>query len=405
MISGQLQQWTDIIQGKFGLGEYICFETITTYEKNDWNETDYRFTTEWLPPGAAGRSEDESNPKGTAVIELNARTGGLNSVIFVGGKAPKHGMTFLTGEKEEVIRWVEQETGWTYGNQFIDAGPGDHTFSFQTAYKGIPVSPEGFIAVSLDEQKKLTFFSVYGRVPEQAEEPAFHLTAKTVEPLAKERLVFVEYPSAEEKKWLPLFMIDDVWVDHHTGEVIEEKREILTWKTAKNKKIKRKLVQMAPTDIEPDRLFQFPPHPDTKPITKKAYAKIREACTEFLQTYVPKESGDWALSGVKRANGMIEARLTNTRDISVVPRMWKLVLDKDSYQLANYQDSSWMIEPYEEFEKAARPVLSKEEAFEKLKPYVKVTPAYVFDGTAYQLRGKLDSHTAVHAVTGELIHF
>ncbi|OES46656.1 hypothetical protein [Domibacillus iocasae] len=405
MTNDQLKQWTDMIEVKFGLSGYTCFETMTAYEKNDWNETDYRFTTEWLPPGVHEREEDESNPKGTAVIELDAKTGRLNSAIFVGGEAPRHGLCFLKGEKEEVIRFVEQETGWTYGDQFIDAKPLGHNFSFQTAYKGIPVSPEGFIHVSLDEQKKLTFFSKQGPAPGRAEESGFQLTIDSIELLAEKRLVFVEYPSKEEEKWLPFFMIDDVLVDNQTGSAVEERQEILTWKTAKNKKVKRKLIQMAPADIEPDRLFEFPPHPDTKPITKKGYAKIREASTEFLQTYVPKESGEWSLSNIKRTNGVIEARLTNIKDVSVVPRIWQLLIDKDTYEIMNYHDRSPMLEQFADYEQAPKPVLSKKEAFKKIKPFLSVKPVYAYDGNTYRLSGKLDSNAAVHAVTGEIVHF
>lgn len=401
----QLQQWADMIQEKFGLEDYTCFDIVTAYEKNDWNETDYRFTTEWLPPGHTSRTEDESNPKGTAVIEVDVKTGRLKSAIFVGGTAPIRGLSFLTGDRDEVIRWVEQETGWTYGDQFIDA-ESDYTFSFRTAYKGVPVMPDGYINVSLDEQKKLTFFSVQGLVPDKAKESAFQLTVESVENLANERLEFVEYPSKEEEKWLPLFMIDEVLVDNETGKGVEENQEILTWKTAKNKKVRRKLVQMAPAELDESRLFDFPPHPDTLPITKKGYAKIREASTEFLQTYVPKESGEWSLSSVRRTNGMIAARLMNVNDVSVIPRMWKLFFDKDSYTVVSYvDDSSWMNETYGDYEKAAKPLLSKSEAFEKIKPYLEVTPVYVYDGNTYRLNGKLDSNVAVHAVTGEIVRF
>ena len=404
-MNNQLAEWIEMIQVKFGLDGYTCFDTSTAYEKNDWNRTNYRFTTEWLPPGHTGREEDESNPKGTAVVELDAKTGRLNSAIFVGGEAPNHGLCFLTGNKEEIIRFVEQETGWTYGHQFIDADATQHDFEFQTAYNGTPLSPEGYINVSLDDQKKLTFFSVYGLVPDKVEEAEFHLHAASVEELAKKRFLFVEYPVMKEEKWLPLFMIDDVFVDNETAQAIEEKPDVLTWKTAKNQKVKRKLVQMAPADIEAEEMFEFPSHPDTKPITKKAQAKIREAGTEFLQTYAPRESGEWAMLDVQRTNNMIKATLANTKDSTVIPRMFNLFIDPDSYKVVNYVDKgSWITDMQRDFQRAEPPVLSKEEAFEKIKPHITITPMYVYNGDTYRLQGKLDAHVAVHAVTGEIIH-
>lgn len=400
----QLQQWIEMIKDKFGLGDYTQYSVTAGYEKNDWNKTDYRFTTEWLPPGVEERTEEDLNPKGTAVIELDPKTGRLKSAVFVGGKAPVRGLAFLTGDKEEVIRWVEQETGWTYGNQFIDF-ESEHSFSFQTAYKGIPVFPEGHIHVSLDMQKKLTFFSVAGRVPEQVEEANFQLTLEMVESIARERLVFVEVPSEEKEKWLPVYMMDEQLIENQTGRPAEGKREILTWTTAKNKKVKRKLVQLTPDELDENQLFDFPVHPDTKPITKKGYKKVREASTEFLQTYAPKESGEWALSDVKRANGVIEARLTNLKDAAAVPRTWKLLLDKESYGVINYQDNSWMLDSFKEYQKAEKPRLSKEEAFEKIKPHLELQPVYVCDGDTCRLYGKIDSAVAVHAVSGEILHF
>ncbi|WP_050180027.1 hypothetical protein [Domibacillus robiginosus] len=405
MINNQLAEWIERIRVKFVLDGYTCFDTITAYEKNDWNKTSYRFITEWLPPGHTTRKEDESNPAGTAVVELDAKTGRLNSAVFVDGQAPEHGLSFFSGNKEEIIRFVEQETGWTYGHQFIDAASANHDFEFQTAYKGIPLSPEGYIHVSLDDQKKLTFFSVSGLVPDKVEESSFRLDTASVERLAKERFLFLEYPVTKEEKWLPLFMIDDVFVDNETGQVIEDKPDILTWKTAKNQKVKRKLVQMAPADIDPEKMFQFPPHPDTKPITKKAQAKIREAGTEFLQTYASRESGEWAIVDVQRANYMIKARLVNTKDNTVIPRMFNLFIDPDSYKVVNYVDQgSWITDMKRDFQRAEPPVLSKEEAFEKIKPYIIITPVYVYNGDTYRLQGKLDAPVAVHAVTGDIIH-
>ncbi len=401
----QLQQWTNMIKDKFGLGEYTRYSAVTGYEKNDWNKTDYRFTTEWLPPGIAERTEADLNPKGTAIVELDAKTGRLKNAVFVGGKAPVRGLSFLTGDKPEIIQWIEQETGWAYGEQFIDADSKEHSFSFQLAYKGTPVFPEGRIHVSVDDQKKLIFFSVYGHVPEQVEEADFQLTLESIEPIARERLEFVEIPFEKTKKWIPAYIIDEQFINNKTGKPLQENQEILKWTTAKNKKIKRKLVHLAPDELEENQLFDFPEHPDTKAITKKGYKKIREASLDFLQSYAPKESGEWALSHIKRSSGVIEARLTNIKDTSAVPRTWKLLLDKESYEVISYQDNSWMLGQFDEYEKAVKPVLSKSEAFEKIRPHLELKPVYVYDGEFCRLHGQFVSKAAVHAASGETIIF
>lgn len=50
-----------------------------------------------------------------------------------------------------------------------------------------------------------------------------------------------------------------------------------------------------------------------------------------------------------------------------------------------------------------RPTIGKDEAFEKIRPHLTLTPVYVYDAEQkqYVLCGKLDCPYAVHAATGE----
>ncbi|MGG3449832.1 hypothetical protein [Domibacillus aminovorans] len=400
----QIQQWIDMVQDKFGLGLFTRYTTTTGYEKNDLNETDYTLTMEWLPPGFEDRTEEDLNPEGTAVIEIDVKTGRLKTAIFSGGKAPQRGLSFLTGDKDEIVRWIEQETGWTYGEQFIDA-ESTHTFSFRTAYKGTPLSPEGSIHVSLDDEKKLTFYSTQFFAPRQVQEEEFTLILGDVETIAFNRLIFCEVPSKDEEKWLPVYIIDEQFISNTTGEPMEDEREAFEWKTKKNMKVKRKLIQFAPAPIDEETIFHFPPHPDTKPITKKGRSKVIENSVRFLQSYSPKESGQWVMTDMKRKNGMIEVGLMNKTDITVIPRTWKLFFNKDSYDVIHYQDNNWMHDQFEEYEKAEKASISKEEAFKKIKPYLQMKPVYVYDGETYRLCGQMDCRSAIHAANGEVIHF
>ncbi|OMP67900.1 hypothetical protein [Domibacillus epiphyticus] len=401
----QIQQWIDTAQEMFGLSSFTRCATTTGYEKNEVNETDYRLIMEWLPPGMEERKEEDLNPDGTAVIEVDVRSGLLKSVVFVGGKAPQRGLTFLTGDKNEIVRWVEQMTGWTYGRHFIDS-QSNHTYSFELAYKGVPVSPSGSIHVSLDDEKRLTFFSVYGQVPkENVIEETFTLTLESIQDIAFKRLVFCEVPSEEDEKWMPVYMIDEQFISNETGKPVVEELEVLEWKTKKNMNVKRKLIQYTPDEIDEEKIFDFPPHPDTKPITKKGRMKVKENSLLFLQSYSPKESGQWVLSNIRRSNGMIEARLTNKTDVSVVPRSWKLFLDKDSYDVISYQDNSWMLDQFEEYKNAEKAEITKEEAFDAIKPHLQLKKVYVLDGDTYRLYGQIDCHSAIHAVNGKVIHF
>lgn len=400
----QIQQWIDMVQEKFGLASFTRSTTTTVYEKNELNETDYTLTMEWLPPGFEDRKEEDLNPEGTGVIEIDVKTGRLKTAVFSGGKAPQRGLSFLTGDKEEIVRWVEQETGWVYGEQFIDAESA-HTFSFRAAYKGTPLSPEGAIHVSLDDEKKLTFYSAQVFEPRPVQEEPFTLTLENVKTSAFNRLIFCEVPSKEEEKWLPVYMIDEEFISNATGEPIRENNEVLEWKTKKNMNVKRKLIQFAPALIDEETLFHYPPHPDTKPITKKARRKVIENSIKFLQSYSPRESGQWVMADMKRKNGMIEAGLMNQKDVTVIPRTWKLFFNKDSYEVIHYQDNKWMHDQFAEYEKAEKVSVSKKEAFKKIKLYLELNPVYVYDGETYRLCGQIDCRSAVHAASGEVIHF
>ena len=83
----------------------------------------------------------------------------------------------------------------------------------------------------------------------------------------------------------------------------------------------------------------------------------------------------------------------------------KLFIDAETYQVLNYMDNKSFLEMYMELEEAEEIKVAKEEAFEKLKDFIELTPYYVFDFEQgyYVLCGKLDCQYAVKANNGEVI--
>ena len=146
---------------------------------------------EWFPNHVTEQEDDGSNPEGTAFIEINVNTRKFESAIFVMGKTyVKDGITFANRDTKTIIKWVEDETGLTYGKQFQLHKEEEGELHFKECIDGVAVSPSGFIEVKFDQEGKLTLFAVHGQFPskEIVKEETYTLSFEKVEHLAKEQL-------------------------------------------------------------------------------------------------------------------------------------------------------------------------------------------------------------------------
>lgn len=118
-LNANIQQLIDQTKAKFGLNLYYLKRHSFYRYVNMFNETIYTFNMEWFPSHEAEPVDDDVNPDGTAVIEVNLNTGQIESVIFVMDKTyAQHGVTFKRPYPAHVIQWIEQETGLIYGEHF-----------------------------------------------------------------------------------------------------------------------------------------------------------------------------------------------------------------------------------------------------------------------------------------------
>ena len=160
---------------------------------------------EWFPNHVTEQEDDGSNPEGTACIEINVKTRKFESAIFVMGKSyAEDGIMFANRNTEDIIKWVEDETGLTYGKQFQLYKEEEGEVHFQECIDGVAVSPSGSIEVKFDREGKLTLFSVNGQFPskEMVKEETYTLSFEKVEHLAEQQLKLIEFPSFEQKKIL-----------------------------------------------------------------------------------------------------------------------------------------------------------------------------------------------------------
>ncbi|WP_332306433.1 major tail protein [Bacillus timonensis] len=157
----------DFTRGKFGLEDYYLERYSFNRTVNIFNETVYTLSMEWIPNHVTGLVDDE-NPVGTAVIEIDIHSMKLQSVIFVMGQTfAKDGVIFE--DKNDIIKWIEQETGLMYEQQFQLRKEEEGEMHFIECIDGVPVSPTGMIEVRFKQDGKLTFFQSMEFFPQKIE--------------------------------------------------------------------------------------------------------------------------------------------------------------------------------------------------------------------------------------------
>lgn len=413
----RLKELIEYTETKLGLEQYHLHTYQLKRKATIFKETIYTLGMEWLPPHKKEREEDGLNPKGTASVEIDVHTRQLESVIFVGEKSFANGMTFQRKDKEEVIQWLERETGLVYEKQFEILKEKEQEFLFQACIDGVNVSPSGSMEVKFDEKGNLTFFSIGGYFPSKknVKEETFTLKVNELEPFIMEQLKLIEFPFDEHHQLVPVYGIEEIYVTNDALETIPfelfvERRyydqidERLKWETPILEPF-----EGAPIDwqeeVSMEQVKTHEPHPDTLPITIAERNQVIQSVETFMRKQFPSDSGKWVLKTIHRENGYILATLKHTTPNNrIFQRKLNVFLDSVSLQVVNYLDNELLLATYEDFEAPGKITIQKEEAYEKIREEIELTPVYVYDATSQQyiLCGKIDCPYGVHAATGEV---
>src|SRR5699024_7395588 len=207
---------------QFQLNNYFLKRYHIFHEKRSLTEGNYILNMEWFPNQPKEQQEDEDlNPKGTVSIDIDFHSKELYRIIFVGGISnPDAKDIFPTTDKADVIHWVEETTGLIFGKQFKIESEKGNTFYFRAAIDNINAAPGGMIHVEFNEKDELTLFSIDGLFPTEDKvvwEP-FSLLPENMGNFFKEQLQLVEVPVEEDEKWMPVYMIEELYVKND-GEV------------------------------------------------------------------------------------------------------------------------------------------------------------------------------------------
>jgi hypothetical protein len=418
-MNSRIEELVGLTKKKFGLVNYYLKRHRLSRNVNIFGDTSYLLCMEWFPNDASELEDDDSNPDGTAVIEIDVNTCKFVSVIFVMDKTyAEKGITFADLDPKSMIKWVEQETGLTYGQQFYLHKDNEGELLFNGCFEGTAVFPAGIIEVKWNQEGNLTSFFAYGQFPtrEMVNEETFELTFEKVENLAKEQLKLIEYPSFEQMKLISVYAIEEIFVMNDgkrtiSFEVIADTRsymkidKLISWKEPINEKFERSEMNWI-EEVTAEQAFLSEPSPDSLPITMEEQTNCQDAVTNLLRQEYPSDTGKWILSSLHRDKGNIHAILrANQQDNLVFRRKLMIILDSSSFQVVNYMDNKPMLELYDSFESPDKVMITKEEAFESIKGKIELKPFYVFDfeQRRFVLCGKIDCQHGINAVTGEVI--
>lgn len=181
--------------------------------------------------------------------------------------------------------------------------------------------------------------------------------------------------------------------------------KVIEWDDHIQKPFQGKILSLI-ENVAPDQAFQCEPHPDLWPITEEEIKKCVSTIQKFLSQEYTNDSGKWALKLIYRDKGYIHATLkAKEQRERAFKRKMKLFIDSDTYEVLNYMDNKPFLKAYMELKEVEEIKVTKEEAFEKLKDFIELTPYYVYDfGQGYYvLCGKLDCQYAVKASNGEVV--
>ena len=416
-MDSRIKELIDYTFETFGLGNYHLYSHRLYRSVNYFNETTYTLSMEWFPLHNEEREEEDLNPEGTACIDIDVHARQFKSVIFVGGITYAERPTFPKGDKHHLIHWIENETGLLFNEQFKLIKAGDRKYQFQGCVDGIAVSPYGMIDVELNEEGKLTLFSIDGHFPtkESVQESPFVLTLENVESFVKQQLKCIELPSDEKQQLVPVYAIEEIYVtnDQQSAipfEPVVDRRlycinKMMHWQSTLEKAFEERTINVD-DEVTPEQAFSCEPHPDSFLITKDEQEKCILAVETCLRQVYPNDCGKWIFKTLHRQDGYIVATLRHAKsDNQVFRRKLQVILDAKSFEVLNYIDNEFLNVVYENFQEAEKVKISRDEAYDIMKTKIKLTPVYVYDfqQNKYIMCGKIDSQYGVHAGRGQLI--
>lgn len=408
----RLQQTIEETEKTWGLEAYRLQHHSIFIEKNIVSGHAYILEMEWV----LNHSEEYEHPKDSILLEVNLDTKKLCR-LFIKGKNHLSKSLPAAGDTEAIIEWIEEKTGLDYGRQFKRTIEQNNELYFHAAVDNVPVFPTGSIHVRFNTEGDLSLFSIDGHFPVEEEihwEP-FDLTTDEMEKAAKQQLRIIELPVESEEKWISAYYIPVHYVSNDGNKVILEEDlekpvhyevidELLEWEEADEEPFIKQEIELS-TEVSAEQAFEHR-EPVDVPLTAEEKKRTKETATRFMQQVFPTDSGDWKLTAAWPNFGYIFAEIKRKEyDAKLIERKIKLIIDRDSMEALNFTNNDQLLEVIRHFNPAAKPTISKEEAFDKLKTELDIIPVYIYDRNEkkYHLSGRAACPYGIETTSGKII--
>jgi len=403
---------------KFGLTNYYLHTSSFHRNLDIFEDTTYIFTTEWLPSHAKKVEEDDLNPPGTAIIDIDVHTGQLKRILFVNNKSFAEKNLIVSTSTNDIIQWIEEETGLTYNEQFQLIEEENGRLFFKECLMGIPVSPSGFIEIKYNQDGQLTLFSAIGQFPpkEKFKQDIPALSLEKVADLPKKQIKLIEFPLEKQKQILPFYGFEEIYIANDLTRTIPYEffvndkiqlaiDKIIYWDSPIKQSFEKTFLTVD-NDVTLKQAISRECHPNLLPITNLEKEQCISTVSDFLRQEYPNDTGKWLLTTLYRQDNYIYATLKyNKHSNFIFKRKLLVIIDAENLQAINSMDSQFMLNTFEAYTTVEKGTITENQAFDKLKDHLELTPIYVYDKrlAQYILCGKLDCAFAVNARNGELV--
>lgn len=401
------------IQKQYGLDNYVLKNHHIFIEKNISNKTDYILSFEFSAPQQE-QDGDEYNSTGTALLDINLHTKELKQITFQNKISYALEGVFPQLDMDQIIDWVEEETGMMFGKQFKLEHEFDNEIGFQATIDNMEVAPTGTIDLTFNETGQLTQYSIDGIFPTEEEvdwEP-FSLTIEDITDSILDHFTLVETPDEENQAWLNLWQVKTFYIKNDRSKLIKPEnlyqidnfhplQVTVKWDNPHTESFTQEEYDFS-TEVSYEEAIEN--KGGTNPITENEVKNCLEEVIKVVSNIFPNDSGKWTITGMYPEKNYIICELNGEKYRSL-QRKLKLIIKRENFKTVSYWDSQFILDMFKSFDEPKQALVDKNEAFEKIKSHIELTPVYVkeSDSKVYHLCGRIECNVVVDANSGELI--
>ncbi|MFS0574780.1 hypothetical protein AB1K83_04050 [Sporosarcina sp. 179-K 3D1 HS] len=394
----------------YSLGRYGFYKRLNSKE-----EQEYHLSMEWFPNDLQEHVEEDENPIGTACIEFNLQQQRYDSAIFVMQTSYSTKAPFQEKTPEEVGEWIRRMTDLEVGRELRLSEAYEDGFLFKGKIDGIRLSPDVSVEVKFNDEGQLLLFSKIGDfpLPEEVLQTEFLMTLEEIEPIVKQQLQLVTFPSESKKRFVSVYAMEEVFVKADgTGTIpffMHERterilNETVKWDSPLIEELQQELISKS-WEVSAEEAFHPSSIEEEQQLTEEDVERCRVVACDVLRTIFPDESGSWMLGTLARSDDYLIVKCHRVgENPTFFNRKVVVIIEPGTYRMLNYMDNMEMVRLFEDYEPAGANQVAADEAFEKMVPFITLEPTYVYDPSVkkYVLCGLLDAEECVDAATGEI---